>query len=264
MTPRAARSSRRDEWIASLREAFDLSARVLDAEHDKMIGAIGRVFLAGARELLAGVIAELEAERPTNAIRLARHLFEFELEFFYLTDRPAVRIQQWFAQSARRGLTIEERVSGVRFSREAKGQMNAHIARAKNAAEERQGKPDTPEGWGLPPLAVMQEVAEDSQPHRAENYDLFYRHSSSLSHPGPLSGATYVQNVGGALRVRADGADPVRAGQAAALAALAFINLLDSVNWINSAKMGAEIRDLYGRIEKLVPKRRRRTRRAGR
>lgn len=249
--------------MALLREAHDLSERVLAAEHDKMIGAIGRVYLAASRELLAGTISELELERPTNGIRLARHLFEFELEFFYIADRPAVRMQQFFAESAQRGLNIEDRVAGVTLPATAKRQMKAHVANARKAAAERAelasiaGNKDIPEPWGMPSRRVMQEIAESREPNRKENYDLFYAHSSSLSHPGPLGVATYAANKGGALHVRTEGSDLVRAGQACSLAAFSFVNLMDSVNWVNDARLGADIRELAGRFEKLVPRGRR-------
>lgn len=158
------------DWIALLREAHDLSERVLAAEHDKVIGAIGRVYLAAARELLAGTISELELERPTNAIRLARHLFEFELEFFYIADRPVIRIPQFFAESAQRGLNIEDRVAGVTLPATAKRQMKARVAKAKKAAAERAelaalaGNKDIPEPWGMPSRKTMQEFAEVESP----------------------------------------------------------------------------------------------------
>lgn len=238
-------------WLAGLGDALALGEKVSETQARTRIRWLGKLYLSAARELLAGVIAELEVERATNAIRLARHLYEYELEFAYLSDLPGIRIDQWFAEHAQRGLILHERIPELGLRDDVVEQMRDRVEASKAAAAVRKvdadaaGKGEKPEGWRLPDREAMERALLDREPHRAGDYDLFYRHSSSLSHPGSLALTTYVEP------------DKWRAGQAASLAAHAFLSLLDTVNWMLGAPHGADIRELVERFEALVPARRR-------
>ena len=63
-----------------LAEALAMRAEIISLPHREPHDALCRVYLAAARELADGVISELDAHRPTNAMRLARHLWEYEQE----------------------------------------------------------------------------------------------------------------------------------------------------------------------------------------
>jgi hypothetical protein len=55
-----------DPYLDELRKALALGAEVVLIAHTQETAAVARVYLAAGQELLAGVISELEAERPTD------------------------------------------------------------------------------------------------------------------------------------------------------------------------------------------------------
>ncbi len=57
--------------------------------------------IAAAHELVAGVAGEIRADRPINAIRLARHLAEFELQSRWVMSDPEHRVELAEAETMR-------------------------------------------------------------------------------------------------------------------------------------------------------------------
>jgi uncharacterized protein DUF5677 len=228
-----------------------LGAEIVLIPHSKETAAVARVYLAAGQELLAGAISDLEAERPTNAIRLARHLFEYEQELAYVLDRPAVRLEQLYAEDSHRRLELVRLNDGLEMPPKQRAFCEQQIARAR-ASEARRATGQPEDGWKLPSREVRANVLESREPGRLSDYDLLYRGASLLAHPGPFGADTYVEEIApGRYRIRGDTADPVRAKEAAVLGAVAFLNLLDTVNWLVGAARGADIRAIMDRLKAL-------------
>jgi hypothetical protein len=132
--------------------------------------------LFAIEELAEGVLAETTANRISNARRLARHLWEFELELSFILEDPDERLKQWRAEEARRWIRTRE-------DRNAPTEDPFESLLLAGFATTRTG------GGFLP---TVEEMA--SALGRADQYREEYRGLSYLSHPG-LRGVSHYADV---------------------------------------------------------------------
>ena len=204
-----------------------------------------------AAEAARGVLSEVVADRPTNAIRLARHIYEYELQIDYVLDLPRVRRSQLRADDARNRLLMVELVPELRLTKKMKRRLTEIVEKSESEAASRdwtkkRGKPE--DGPTLPKFERMAQLLAARWTDRDQHYNLVYRGASAISHPGLLAADTYVELAGGKFRIRDSTADPVREVLALVTATAAFINIMDTTNWILGARHGAESRALSERL----------------
>jgi hypothetical protein len=149
-----------------------LVQRLAAAKRRGKVAFFVQVNLLAIAELADGVVAELDADRVSNARRLVRHLWEFEVEFSYVLADPEPRLKQWRATEARRQARIraEGEVPASPFDR--------LLADDYERAREEDGF-----------LPSLQQMAESLGRH--ERYRVEYRPLSALSHPGLWGTARY-------------------------------------------------------------------------
>lgn len=246
--PRYASARRLRDLGRAFRDALELGASLITASPAKPTAHLSRVYLVASIELAHGVLDAVAAGRPTNALRMARHIYEFELQLDYILDRPAVRLLQLSADGAQRALLAEELVPGLKLTEKRRRQYQVAVAKAKDAADGRRAlvpdraKLPTEEGWRLPSLEDMAAALSSRRAGRKEDYDLQYRGASQLSHPSLLGVATYFDPDAEGFVLRPSTDDPIRAAQALVLAGRAYIDILDTTNWQLGAALGADIR----------------------
>jgi hypothetical protein len=194
--------------------------------------AFGGVLVA--RELAIGVISEIEAERPANAMRLARHLWEQELELAYVRASPRLRIRQMFRREAVTRLDLERFNRGVRIEKSHKAELvrlrkDARDLDAACEARRKAGEKVPASDWGLPPS--RREMARAIE--RDDDFNLYWRGSSWYSHPGLTASDLHLEaDEHGRTRVRRDGrSDPELGPQAAALALGTLGGLIIGANY---------------------------------
>jgi hypothetical protein len=107
-------SERPPEALEHAREAHRLVEHVLAQPRPRTHAAYyGAVNLFAISELAEGVLSELVASRRNNAIRLVRHVWEFEVEMSWVLADPQQRIAHWRATEARRQRLTRENPDGV-------------------------------------------------------------------------------------------------------------------------------------------------------
>ncbi len=142
------------------------------------------ITLGEVRELAAGVLDERRAGRRTNAVRLARHLFEYDVESAWVTADPKARVKRAFGEEMRR---LCEEVPAERTAH-----MDLSVARAF-VDEVRGGLSRRERGnYGelLPSRKVMAEAVG-----ALETYHGDYAEMSWLAHPGLTSGTRFLRLV---------------------------------------------------------------------
>lgn len=187
--------------------------------------------IAVARELAQGVFSEAVAGRAGNAIRLARHLFEQELELDYVLADPGPRLPQVRASDAARRLRLSK-VLGTSMPRDLRSELK-QLTRAAQSAEEdavrrrKEGELVPASDYGyLPDRRVMSQASD-----READYDLYYGGASWLAHPGIIASELYLTDDGLALKPPGrPAANDIAQGVALALGSL--YRLIEKTNWI--------------------------------
>lgn len=250
--PRYASKKRVGAFKAVLTESIALGETMIQLTSTKATAHLSRAYLAAALEAARGVLSEIESGRPTNAIRLARHIYEYELHLEYVLDRPGERLLQLQADDASRRILANRLVPELKLRRRTVGAYQAIVDASSLAAKNRgwRKKKGSPEkGPTLPTMEAMAKLLDDRQPGRGWLYDLVYRGASVLSHPGLLSADTYVEaTVDGSAAIRDSTEDPIREVQALLTACLTLINLLGTTNWQLGATFGEQTRSLADRV----------------
>lgn len=149
--------------------------------------------LAAATELAEGVAAEVAAGRLQNAGRLARHLFEFDIEMSWVLDNPAVRLPTRYAEEAR---STFERMNPAVLDRlltpdmdPGREQLVALLA-SERARLGRSGNASV--------LPARETMADDLG--RLEEFKAVYPSMSWTSHPGLSSAGRHVELDGDRVR----------------------------------------------------------------
>lgn len=204
---------------------------------DVQTHALGSVRLG--RELLDGVIAELRAEppRPLNAIRLARHLWEVEVEMHYVATFGAPAIEQVKASNTHRRVAIARDYYGKswRTEKNTPKWRSARAAVVEAGCKQRDaearvaaGATVAPTEWGLTPGRRRMLSALG----RRVEMEIYYGGASWFSHPS-------VQSIGNLLSVASDGRveppDPIAEQlpfMGASLAIMSATRLATRANWI--------------------------------
>ncbi len=112
--------------------------------------------VAAGWELAQGVLREGHAGAPANALRLARHLFELDIELHYVTTNPERRFEQLLAREAKNRLGLSWNIpEGVfedpEFGRELKRLVkDAHRADAKALKRKKNGEDVLADELGWP------------------------------------------------------------------------------------------------------------------
>lgn len=252
--PRYASKKRLKALRSILTDAIDLADRVVVLTPHDSTGELARAYLAACVEAGHGVLSEVDARRSLNAIRLARHIYEYELHLDYALDRPKIRLLQIRADDAHKRLLATELVAGLRLRPKAAKSFQEIVDRAKQEAKSRgwtkKGRSAPEDGPFLPRLLQMAEVLDRSrQPGRKENYDLVYRGASSMAHPTLLAADAYIEVLDdGSTAIRSLVEDPVREVLALVTATLSLINVVDTTNWRLSGTVGGECRALLDRL----------------
>lgn len=134
------------------------------------------ISLGVVHELVEGVIAEVKIGRASNAIRLARHLMELDLESSWIAKDPVPRIRRRIAEEYRNAI---ERSDGARdaVSPEVYADMEAflHEVKVETGTLGKKGR-----DAGLVPS--FRKIAEEME--AVGEYDQHYAMLSWLSHPG--------------------------------------------------------------------------------
>ena len=134
-------------------------------------------------ELSDGVRAELGAGRRHNSERLARHLWEYEIELAWLLDEPDTRMPKIMAREAQHQTRLIRQMSEAELAAfgppELRDMFERHYEQAKADGN-------------LPPN--LSGMAEEI--NRGSHYKRNYRLLSGLSHPGISGTGGYVQVTG--------------------------------------------------------------------
>lgn len=221
-------------WLAQTHDAASplmaTIARSNPAVLDRDRYVLGAI--AVSRELAQGVLAEAAAGRAGNAMRLARHLFEQELEFGYILDEPSPRLCQWRASEAKIRLRLSK-LPGLQLDRDLQKQLRAltrWAQRKEERADDRQKRfnesvPFSDRGY-LPNRRILAEAQG-----RAADYHLFYAGASWLSHPGNIASEMHFEEGGMALKSPGP-SESDHIAQGVALAVDALYRLVDRANWV--------------------------------
>ena len=219
-------------WVAA---AADEMAALRDVRPRRHIESYASTAAEMGRELVGGVHAESSAGRGANAMRLARHLYEQELVLHYVAERPAVRLPQLEAEDAKARVRLARLNTGLRLTKRAAADFHGLIAKAE--AKPTRGVPFDERGF--PPNYEEMAKALD---RITDDYDLFYRGASQLSHPTLLLAETYLEmDDAGVVRLRRR-IDGQLVGQALALGLRAAVSLANRANWIVGPLPGFESR----------------------
>jgi hypothetical protein len=157
------------------REAAALVVAVLEQPRPPTPAAhYAALSLHAIDELAEGVISELEAQRRNNAIRLVRHVWEFELEMAWVLAEPETRIERWRVTEARRRRLMRDPTAERTDER-----LERLLAEEYERARER----------GAAFMPNVEQMATELA--RADRYRSEYRSLSYLSHPGLWGTANY-------------------------------------------------------------------------
>ena len=157
-------------------------------EQDVAVRAYALAAIGLARELAAGVARETRAEAPANAMRLARHLFEQDIDVHYLVDNREAALRQLQAWEARTQLTLERKVSELGpLSAAKKRRLRAVIKEAyrldaKAKEKEKSGAEVFASERGFPNYEQKAAAVD-----RLGDYAFFYGGASWMSHSGVTS-----------------------------------------------------------------------------
>lgn len=215
-------------------EFLSIKASLADGTEEEVsvrayaLGAVGL-----ARELALGVARETREGAPANAMRLARHLFEADLDLHYLVENPEAAIRQAEAWEARSHLDIDAKVAELPpLSAEAKKVLKTRVKAAyrldgKAKDEEKAGNEVAATDRGFPTYEHKARAVG-----RGEDYGFFYGIASLMSHPSVTSiGHHLASDEGGAaLSLRASGSDPTLTNMAPALALDSLVKVMDHAN----------------------------------
>lgn len=187
--------------------------------------------VAAGRELAEGVQRETGAGAPANALRLARHLFELDIELHYVTESPARRFEQLLAREARNRLSIakhdaEGAFEDPEFHKELKRLAGeGHRAEGKATKRKEAGEDVPADDLGWPGYDDKAKALE-----RLHDYNVLYLPASWLAHPGFEASEIHLTGGDGNVKVRASGSKPELAESALALAVVSFYRVIHSAN----------------------------------
>jgi hypothetical protein len=103
-----------EPWYDDLGEIRSVGAEVLGLDPHDVRANLAIVYLDSALELTDGVLAELRKERPTNAVRLARHLYEYEVHLTWLLGLSDAEVERELApRRAPRGIGLKNKVHAL-------------------------------------------------------------------------------------------------------------------------------------------------------
>lgn len=214
-------------WLARTlelaRALLGMATRRRPGRGDRDLYALGVV--RSAIELGRGVLAEGIGGRAGNAMRLARHLFEQELELHYVLDQPLPRLDQLRASEAKRRLQLVELNPGIEGRGAPLEEFDSLVARAKALNHTAKQKPVWERGF-LPGYEDMATALD-----RQDDYNLYYRAASWLSHPGLAGSGLYFEDDGITLRPLDAPSSPEDVAQALSLGLGFLVNLLERANW---------------------------------
>ncbi len=186
--------------------------------------------LAAARELASGVLREVEAGAPANAVRLARHAFEQSLDLQYLSENPDAAIRQFEAREAKSRLAMERADEESQLPSEWADELR----QMTKAAQRLDGKART-----RPPeevLAIERGTVNYEQKAQAigrtAEYETFYAGASWVSHPGVIASENHliVDEDLGSARIRRSGSNPALSQTALSLCLLSLVGVLESAD----------------------------------
>lgn len=143
-------------------------------------------------ELLQGLVSEAQGGRLANATRLARHLFEHQVDLLYTLDNFEPRMRQRIADEARNALeqstaTFPEG-GAIDTLRDTLNDARTRQAAARETKKAGRKTPVDDLGF-VPSLETRAQVVDLE--HRY--YD--YRQMSSMSHPGFRAGLIYAKQA---------------------------------------------------------------------
>lgn len=136
-------------------------------------------------ELSEGTLAETRAKRPINASRLARHLFEFDVETSWVLRHPEIRVERRVAEDIRQWLKLVP-------DDDVPASVNLEAAR-EFVAEVRARIPAAELGNHGDLIPSRRQMARELSP--VEDYDLAYGRLSHVSHPGLLAGGRFIRRI---------------------------------------------------------------------
>lgn len=200
-----------------------MSPRRRRGRGDRDLYALGVV--RSVIDLGRGVLAEGLGGRAGNAMRLARHLLEQELEFHYVLDQPRPRLGQLRASEAKRRLKLVELNPGIEGGKAAIEEFEWLVARAKAVDRADRRAPVWERGFlpGYEGIAITLD--------RLYDYNLYYRGASWLSHPGFAGSGLYFEDDGITMRPLDAPSSPEDVAQALSLGLGSLVNLLERANW---------------------------------
>lgn len=184
-----------EEWLfGRIDELLAAGKAFLEVESE----AVGRAFFAEAialasGELLDGIRSEARAGRLANATRLARHLFEQQIELHYVLSNFEPRMRQRVAEEARNALDHSE-TEVADGSHKATLAQFLQDARAREAAAEKlkkdEGKKTPADERGFFPPWEQRARAVDLEDRYVD-----YRQMSAIAHPGLRAAAPHVRII---------------------------------------------------------------------
>ncbi len=242
-----------DELVALLTAA--LTATQPGTGSIETAQGMGQLYEVGvavaARELAAGVLREVSSGAQMNAMRLARHLYEYYVQLkFVLADR-ASRLPALVASDAKarhqinrfspdlRPLTVEQQLAA---------DQHKFIVEKANSEAKVSGKQAF--------LPKFEQMAQET--NIGDSYNLYYRTASALSHPGILGSSeaylVYDESTD-SFQLRDGGiVAPALSQPPLALATLCFIGIFSEIGDIPPLWVGLQpiLQALTSRIASAV------------
>ena len=141
--------------------------------------------VAGAVELASGVLREVDADASANGLRLARHLFELDLAMNYVAAEPLTRTQQLFMYEASTRIRIAGAFPDATWVDEGFRndllRLDQEHRRRRSTARKRKRDPGAAAA-DEPTWPKFEDQARALG--RYDDYEIYYRAASWLSHPG--------------------------------------------------------------------------------
>jgi len=188
--------------------------------------------VAAGRELGQGVRREADSGAPANSLRLARHLFELDIELNYVVAEPERHFEQLLSLEAKNRLAIARSDAGTEFEDESfrrelkRRAKQGHRAQAKAAQRRDAGECVPADELGWPSYEDKARALD-----RLDDYATLYGPASWIAHPGFVASEVHLDDSADIITVRPGGGSrPEIAQSALALAVVSLYRVISAAD----------------------------------